>query len=115
MTNLLYRLGTWSARNRRAMLAVWVLLLAVLGGLAGALSGPTSSSLLIPGTESQQALDLLAGKFLGTGGASARIVVAAPPSHKVTDTAYTAAAKASLAQIAKAPRSSGSRRTTGRP
>ena len=103
MTTLLYRLGAFSARRRLVILGGWVLLLAVLGALAGTVSGTTSSSYSIPGTEGQKALDLLSTKFPGTGGASARVVVAAPDGHTLNEPAYIAAAKRSLAEIAKAP------------
>jgi RND superfamily putative drug exporter len=85
------------------MIVGWVFVLAVLGGLAAAFSGPTSNSFSIPGTESQRAIDLLAKKFPGTGGADARVVVAAPAGHTLAEPKYVAAAKASLALVAKAP------------
>ncbi|SOD72182.1 RND superfamily putative drug exporter [Jatrophihabitans sp. GAS493] len=103
MTSLLYKLGAWSARRRLLMIGGWVMLLAVLGVLAGTVAGSTDSSFSIPGTQSQKALDLLSQKFPGTGGASARIVVAAPEGHTLNEPAYTAAAKESLALAAKVP------------
>jgi RND superfamily putative drug exporter len=103
VTSALFRLGRWSARHRIAMLLSWVFLLVLLGGLAGAFSGATSNSFSIPGTESQKALDLLAQKFPGSGGASARVVVAAPAGHTLAEPAYVAAAQESLAEVAKAP------------
>jgi RND superfamily putative drug exporter len=81
----------------------WVLLLAVLGVLAGAFAGSTSNSFSIPGTESQRAIDLLAKTFPGTGGADARVVVAAPPGHTLAEPAYIKVAQQSLAEVAKAP------------
>jgi RND superfamily putative drug exporter len=103
LTSLLFRLGTWSARRRIAMVAGWVIILALLGVLAGAFSGPTNNSFTIPGTESQRGLDLLAKKFPGTGGADARVVVRAPAGHTLAEPKYVAAAQSSLARVAKAP------------
>jgi putative drug exporter of the RND superfamily len=103
LTSWLFKLATLSARHRIAMLLSWILLVAVLGGLAGAFSGSTNNAFTIPGTESQRALDLLAQKFPGTGGADARVVVAAPAGHTLAEPAYIAAAQQSLALIAKAP------------
>lgn len=103
MTALLYRIGASCARRRLRMVVGWMMLLAVLGGLAGTLAGTTSTSFSIPGTEAQQAIDLLAKHFPGTGGATARVVVAAPKGHTLNETAYIAAAKKSLAEIARAP------------
>ncbi len=103
MTTFLYNLGAWCARRRLRMVAGWILLLAVVGTLAGTVAGSTSTSFSIPGTEAQKAIDLLSTKFPGTGGATARIVVAAPPGHTLNEPAYIAAAQKSLAEIAKAP------------
>ena len=103
MTALLYRLGSWTTRRRKTVILGWVALLVLLGVLGTAFAGPTSSAFTIPGTQSQQALDLLAEKFPGTGGASARIVVAAPAGHVVTEAPYEQAGTESLALMAKAP------------
>ncbi|HEX4430063.1 MAG TPA: MMPL family transporter [Frankiaceae bacterium] len=103
MTGLLYRLASWSVRRRWAVISGWVVIIAVLAALAAAFHGATSDAFTIPGTESQRALDVLAKEFPGTGGATARIVVAAPPGHKVTEPQYVKLGQAALAQIAKAP------------
>ncbi len=103
MTGLLYRLGSWSVRRRWAVIVGWVVILAALAALAAAFHGATSDAFTIPGTESQRALDVLAKEFPGTGGATARIVVAAPPGHKITEPKYVKAGETALAKIAKAP------------
>ncbi|MFJ6854198.1 MMPL family transporter [Streptomyces sp. NPDC091271] len=87
MAILLYRLGRLSFRRRGRVLALWLLLLALLGGGAAAFSGPTTSKFSIPGTESQKALDSLAREFPQAGGATGTIVVAAPEGGKLTPTA----------------------------
>jgi putative drug exporter of the RND superfamily len=66
----------------------WVTVIVVVGVLAVAIKGHTDDAFNVPGTQSQQALDLLNAKFPGTGGADARIVFAAPPGHKLTDSQY---------------------------
>jgi RND superfamily putative drug exporter len=103
MTGLLYRLASWSVRRHWHVIAGWIVIIALLGGLAAAFHGPTSNAFTIPGTESQRALDVLAKEFPGTGGATARIVVAAPPGHTLAEPAYINAGKDALARIAKAP------------
>ncbi|WP_067708417.1 MMPL family transporter [Actinoplanes awajinensis] len=103
MANLLFRLGGAAARRRWLVLAVWVAVLAAVGIGAATLAKPTSSAITIPGTESQRAIELLATKFPGTGGASARIVVAAPAGHTLTESAYTTLASDALAALAEAP------------
>ncbi|MFD4903369.1 MMPL family transporter [Streptomyces sp. NPDC058411] len=87
MAILLYRLGRLSFRRRGRVLALWLLLLALLGGGAAAFSGPTTSKFSIPGTESQKALDSLAREFPQAGGATGTIVVAAPEGGKLTPAA----------------------------
>ncbi|MBM7441168.1 MMPL family transporter [Streptomyces sp. HB132] len=84
MAILLYRLGRLSFRRRGRVLALWLLLLALLGGGAAAFSGPTTSKFSIPGTESQKALDSLAREFPQASGATGTIVVAAPEGGKLT-------------------------------
>ena len=67
MSAALFRLGKWSYHRRRLVLAGWVVVIAVLAVLAINLNQPTNNSLTIPGTQSQQALDLLNQKFPGPG------------------------------------------------
>jgi putative drug exporter of the RND superfamily len=75
-------------RQRWAVLIAWVTLLVVLGAGGQAIKEDLSDAFNVPGTESQRALDLLDEKFPGTGGATARIVFAAPDGHKLTEQRY---------------------------
>nr|BFE79138.1 hypothetical protein GCM10020093_017390 [Planobispora longispora] len=63
MATLLYRLGRFSFHRRGRVVAVWLLLLALLGGAAAAFSGSTSSEFTMPGTESQRAMNVLRQQF----------------------------------------------------
>jgi RND superfamily putative drug exporter len=75
VATLLYRLGRFSFRRRRAMLALWAVLLGLFALGAVTLSGPTSGAFSIPGTESSRALDVLRDKMgAGAGGTSATVV-----------------------------------------
>ncbi|MEV5752522.1 MMPL family transporter [Actinoallomurus sp. NPDC052308] len=85
MASLLYRLGRVCFRRRGRVIAVWLLLLAVLGGAAAAFSGSTTNDFRMPGTESQRALDALREQFPAAGGATGTIVVAAPPGGRLTE------------------------------
>jgi RND superfamily putative drug exporter len=87
MANYLQRLGRFSFRRRRSVLALWLGLLVLAGVGAATLSGPTSDGLSMPGTQSQQALDLLNERFpeAAASGAVARVVFAAPDGAAVTD------------------------------
>src|SRR5436305_3225700 len=88
MASVLYRLGGWTFDRRRTVVAIWVVVLVGLGALAAGVGGHVSDSFTVPGTESQQALDLLKREFPGTGGAVARIVFAAPAGHTLKEPQY---------------------------
>lgn len=88
MSSYLYRVGQWAFRRRRIVLGLWVALLVALGVLSQAVKEDTSDAFNIPGTESQRALDLLDEKFPGSGGATARVVVAAPNGHTLDEPRY---------------------------
>src|SRR5262249_26109888 len=64
--------------------------IATIAVAAAALHKPTSDAFNVPGTEAQQALDLLDAKFPGAGGATARLVFAAPPGHTLDEQRYRA-------------------------
>ncbi|WP_083749511.1 MMPL family transporter [Frankia sp. CcI49] len=89
----LQRLGRFAFRRRGLVIALWIGVLALSGIGAATLSGPTSNSFTLPGTESQRAVDLLKDRFpaMQADGAVARIVLAAPDGQKLTDPAWRAA------------------------
>ncbi len=101
MATHLYRLGKLSFRRRKLVLALWLALIAVLGVGAATLSGPTAGSFTIPGTQAQEAQDLLAERFpqAGAGGAQARVVFAAPAGEKLTDPDNAAAVGRTVAAL----------------
>ncbi|MBS1679699.1 MAG: MMPL family transporter [Actinobacteria bacterium] len=101
MAALLQRLGRNSFRHRRRVLGIWLVLLVALGVLAGSLSKPFSEEFKIPGTGSQQAIDLLKAKLPAASGAAGQVVLAAPEGGKVTDDAK--AIEASVAAASKTP------------
>ncbi|QRP44175.1 MMPL family transporter [Amycolatopsis sp. FDAARGOS 1241] len=109
MATFLYRLGRLSFRRRALVSAVWAAVLVVLGLGALTLSGRLSDSVTIPGTESQQAIDRLQEKFpqAAAGGAPARVVIAAPPGHTVTDAGGKAAVESTVAKLKNAPKVAG--------
>ena len=63
MASFLYRIGRASYRRWYVVLASWIGLLAVVGGLAAAFSAPASSSFTIPGIPSERAQTLLTERF----------------------------------------------------
>ncbi|SMF79048.1 MMPL family transporter [Streptomyces sp. Amel2xC10] len=87
MASRLYAWARWMVRRRRWVIATWILLLAVVGGLGATLHGKTSTEFTIPGVEAQEAQDLLKAKFPPAAGGVVRIVVAAPEGRTVTEPA----------------------------
>ncbi|MCW2605606.1 MAG: hypothetical protein JWO60_299 [Frankiales bacterium] len=101
MASRLYRLGRLSYRRRWVVLALWLLVLVGAGTAASTLSGPYSDEFSIPGTESQQALDVLAERFpqAGLAKASANVVLAAPEGETLTTPERRAAVAAVLERV----------------
>ncbi|MTD15045.1 MMPL family transporter [Nakamurella sp. YIM 132087] len=100
MATLLHRLGAFAARRRWAVIAGWLVILLGLGGGAAAFSGTFTNSFSIPGTEAQKALDQLAEKIPGAGGASGRIVFAVEDG---TVAAQQAAIQDVVTEVGKLP------------
>ena len=84
MNSLLQRLGRTSFRHRRVVLAVWVGLFVAVAALAGMAGGSFDSNFSIPGTESQNATNLLAKHMPSTTAAAGEIVFGAPNGQKLT-------------------------------
>lgn len=103
MAHTLYRLGRWSVRRRRMVVGTWVALLVAAVVAAGTLSGETSDSFELPGTESQEAIDRLAEEMPGAGGATARVVFQAPAGTTLTAPESAAAVAATVEALAAAP------------
>ncbi|MFD0741070.1 MMPL family transporter [Phytohabitans flavus] len=105
MATYLYRLARFSYRRRRLVLVLWLAVLAAFGVGALTLSGSTSTAFTVPGTESQKAIDLLGERFpqAGAGGATARVVFAAPPGKTLADPESRAAIEETVAALKVAP------------
>ncbi|GLH99818.1 MMPL family transporter [Phytohabitans aurantiacus] len=105
MASFLYRLGRLAFRRRRWVAGAWLAVLAAALIGAFALSGPTQDSFSIPGTQSQKAIDLLAERFpqASAGGATARVVFAAPDGQTLSKPAYKAAVEKAVADLEQAP------------
>ena len=63
MARLLHRLGSFCARRRLLVIAVWALLVIGIGATVSAVGAQTNNDLSLPGTDSQEAKDLLADRF----------------------------------------------------
>lgn len=105
MATFLYRLGRLSFRRRWYFALIWVLLLVLAGAGAATASKSTNNDFSIPGTEAQQAFDLLEKRFPGNTeqNASARVVFKAPAGQKLTDPKNKAAVEKVVAEIKRGP------------
>lgn len=103
MAKYLYRLGRWSVRRRKIVLAAWLMILAATITAGLTLSGETTDAFELPGTESQVAIDALAKEMPGAGGASARLVFEADEGSALTDPATAAIIGEAVAAAADAP------------
>jgi len=105
MATVLYRLGRFAFRRRWLVTGLWLAVLAAALAGAATLSGSTSDTFRIPGTPSQQAIDLLQERFpqASAGGATARVVFAAPAGQQLTAPATKAAVERIVAELKTAP------------
>lgn len=97
----LFRLGRWSFVHRRAVAAIWVVLLAVLAVGAATLSGKTSDKFELPGIESTQAFELIEQRSpqASPDGATARVVFEAPAGRSLTEPDYNSAVATALREL----------------
>src|ERR1700688_7743 len=104
MSNYLYRLARFAFGHRRLVLAVW--LAAAIAGIAiaQASGGKTNDSFTIPGTESQNAANVLTARLPAFSGAQSTIVFATTNgSAKVTDPADKAAIATAMGKLGSIP------------
>jgi putative drug exporter of the RND superfamily len=105
MAAFLYRLGRTAFRRRWTTSMVWLLIL--IGVLFGAATAPPlpADTFTMPGTDTQQAFELLETKFpeLNSAGAEARIVVRAPAGTTLAEPAQRDRVSALVADIRRAP------------
>ncbi len=99
MGNFLHRLGIFSFKRPFLVISIWLVTLAVLGITASQFIKPTSSSISIPGTEAQKALDRMGELFPDAGAGSARVVFAAPEGKTIDE--YKQAIVASTDKLSK--------------
>jgi uncharacterized membrane protein YdfJ with MMPL/SSD domain len=101
MASKLYRLGGWAFTHRKRMLGIWALVLVAVFAASAAFSGETNDSFEVPGTESQEAQELLETKYPEASGDQARMVFTAPEGTTLADPASKDAIRASLAEAAQ--------------
>jgi RND superfamily putative drug exporter len=95
----LYRLGRLAFRHRVATLLTWLGVLVVVGSTAALAGGTLQDSFVIPGTESQQGLDVLDQRFPQAAGATAQVVYEADAGATVDDADAAAAIEQVVAAV----------------
>jgi len=88
MTSVLYRLGHTCVRRRWIVLALWLTVFAGLAVAARTVGPNVNDNLTLPGTDSQQASDLLAARFPQQANGTNPVVMTAPAGAKLTDSTY---------------------------
>ena len=103
MSIYLFRLAQWAFRRRRLVLTMWLLAAVATVAVSVASGGKTNDNFSIPGTESQQAADLLKAKLPALAGGQTQVVFATHGAVKVTDPGPKAGIEAAVANLAKVP------------
>src|SRR6478736_3329242 len=103
MATLLYRIGRFAFGRRGLVASTWFVLLAVLAGVLLTLGSAPTSSVTIPGTESQRALEALSKEFPQASGASGTVVVRAPEGQTVVAPGSKAVLDDVVARAGKVP------------
>ncbi len=102
MAHFLDRLGRAAARHHWVVIGIWLVAAVGLVVAAKASGGETVDNFTIPGTQSQEAADLLSDRFPAQSGDTAAVVFQAHDG-KVTDTANLQAIETVQAALAKQP------------
>ncbi len=71
-------LARWSSDHRRAVVALWFVMLIAAMGLSNAVGSHFSNNFSLPGTDAQRAADLLSSRFPAQSGDSDQIVLHTP-------------------------------------
>ncbi|MEW2299467.1 MMPL family transporter [Streptomyces sp. NPDC006655] len=105
MATFLYRLGRLAFRRRRLVTLLWIVVLAGLGLGAVNTSGNAIDTFTVPGSQSQQALDLLGKEFpqASASGAGARVVFQTADGKKMTSGSAKTEVDALVAELKTAP------------
>jgi len=107
MARLLYKLGSTAYRRWPFFIAGWLLLVVVVGAVAGVASKPFNDEFTIPGIPSEKAADIQKELFPDSGDAfddaTVNVVVAAPEGHTLAEPEYADAIAELITQIPGLP------------
>jgi putative drug exporter of the RND superfamily len=100
-TNMV-NIARWTMAHRRTVVVAWIVAVIGVFAVSGAVGKKTASSFTLPGTGSQQAVDLLQSRFPAQAGDADQIVFQSR-AGKLTDAADRAKIDAMLARVAQLP------------
>ena len=83
MHRVIRRIGDASTRRPWVTIGAWAVAVAVVMGLAGTAGGAFVDDLVAPGSQSEQAMELLEERFPEAAGGSAMAVFAAPEGERL--------------------------------
>jgi RND superfamily putative drug exporter len=103
--NTMGPVSRWAVRKPWQALGFWVLLIVLVGVLAGRFAGTLSNSFTLPETDSSRAVEILqdAGFGAEAGGATAKVVWRADDGRAATDPSVAQPVGALLAELAQNP------------
>ncbi|MFC4334270.1 MMPL family transporter [Salininema proteolyticum] len=105
MATFLYRLGKGAYRRAWLVIAIWVAIAAAVGAGAYQLAEETDPSFSLPGTESQEAFDLIEERFpdYAADGAKANVVFAVDEGEDITAPENAEIVRETLASLQESP------------
>jgi RND superfamily putative drug exporter len=104
MSNYLYRLAAFAFRRRRLVLAAWLAAAIAAIAIAQASGGRTNDNFTIPGTEAQNASDVLSAELPAFSGGQSTIVFATTNgSGNVSDPTAKAAIETAMTKLKSVP------------
>lgn len=102
MSTYLYRLARWCFRHRWATMASWLVVVAAAVVIGMASGGKTTDGVTIPGTESQQVVNVLKQKLPAASGASTQVVFATTGAD-ITGANYQKAIEDTVKDLGRLP------------
>ena len=100
------KLARWTMSHRRAVVIIWIAVVIGVSAISSSVGTKTASNFTLPGTDSQQAVDLLKSRFPAQAGDADQIVFHAR-SGTLTDAGSRAAIGSTLARVSRLPHVTG--------
>ncbi len=103
MSSFLYRLGRSCFHYRGRTVVAWLLVVAVLGGMALAFGGKFDDAFNIPGAESTRSLNQLKVTFPEAADSTATVLITVPQGEQLTDANVTSQVNSWLERLDALP------------